>query len=276
MELQPAEINKVKEQIRNLDRRDWHRWSVALLSLLVAGGGVLGFLSVRGGAAGESLNVPLVAVVGFLYSVAVAVAAFNIYALASAQRAEKVNVALLLETLENQVGRLQGMVDPLTRVYNRFCLEETLQKEIARAERTATAFAIIVVDMNKFKEINDEFGHLMGDFALAETGQILRSCVRGSDVIIRYGGDEFLLVLTETDRPGAEVVASRIQARMKDWNQKSKVVRFELSASIGVSVWASGRKLPEMIAEADQRMYDMKRGSGAGSAAATPRAAETK
>ncbi|MFQ5724666.1 MAG: diguanylate cyclase, partial [Terriglobia bacterium] len=175
MEFQAAELDKVKAQIRALGRRDWLWLSVGLLSLLLVAGLVLGVYLLR--APADTVSLPWRLVAGFLYVAAVVVAAFNLHALTRGKEAERVKTELLLETLENQVGRLQGMIDPMTRVYNRYCLEEMLQKEMSRSERYSKVFALIVVDLDRFKEINDRFGHLMGDFVLAEVGQILRSCV---------------------------------------------------------------------------------------------------
>lgn len=243
-------------------------WSLGALSLVLVGGAVLALLSFRPAMNEATQSVPRSVLVAFLYVAAVVVAGFNIYALARGKENEKVKTELLLETLENEVGRLQGMMDPMTRVYNRYCLEELLQKEMSRSERHAKVFSLIVVDLDKFKEINDNFGHLMGDFVLAEVGQILRSCVRGSDVIIRYGGDEFVLVLSETDRLGAEVVVNRIHRKVKEWNTTNRVARFDLSVSTGVSIFSPGKKVTDMIAEADQQMYAMKqRGGEAGTEA---------
>ncbi|MBI4465846.1 MAG: GGDEF domain-containing protein [Acidobacteria bacterium] len=263
MEFQPAELDRVKHQIRSLGRRDWLWASIAVLSVLVVAGGVLGLLSLKPAAMDVTLSVPMVVLVGFLYAAAVAVAGFNVYALTRGKEAEKVKTELLLETLENEVGRLQGMIDPMTRVYNRYCLEEMLQKEMSRSERYGKVFALILVDLDKFKEINDRFGHLMGDFVLAEVGEILRSCVRGSDVIIRYGGDEFVLLLSETDLLGAEVVANRMHKKVEQWNATNRVARFDLSVSTGISIYTEGKKATDLIAEADQQMYAMKHRSAA-------------
>lgn len=249
-----------------MGRRDWLWWSVGLLSLLVVAGGVLVVFSLAPAVGAGSVSVSQTVLVAFLYLAAAVLVSFNIYALMRGKEFERLKTNLLLETLENEVGRLQGMIDPMTRVYNRYCLEELLQKEISRSERYASGFSLVVVDLDKFKEINDHFGHLMGDFVLAEVGQILRSCVRGSDVIIRYGGDEFVLVLSETDMLGAEVVVNRVHKKVEEWNANNRVARFDLTVSTGISLFTEGKKITDLIAEADQRMYAMKqRHTGAAS-----------
>lgn len=258
MEFGAAELSKVKQQIQNLGRRDWLWISIGILSGVLLVGAALGLFVLLPAAAGGALSPAWTILLVFLYVVAVVVVSFNLYALLRVKQTDRVNVELLLESLENEVGRLHGMIDPITRAYNRSYLEETLQREIVRAERTARVFTIVVVDLDKFKEINDTFGHLMGDYVLAEMGQILRSAVRGSDVIIRYGGDEFVLVLFETDLPGAEVVVGRIHKKVANWNSTNKVARFELMISTGISLFSEGKKVADMIAEADEKMYAMK------------------
>jgi diguanylate cyclase (GGDEF)-like protein len=258
MEFGAAELSRVKQQIQNLGRRDWLWVSIGLLSLLLLVGAAVGVFVLFPAMAAGALSTGWTALLVFLYVAAVVVVAFNVHALLKSKEAERVNVELLLESLENEVGRLHGMIDPITRAYNRTFLEEMLQREIVRAERTARVFTLVVVDLDKFKEINDTFGHLMGDYVLAEVGQILRSAVRGSDVVIRYGGDEFVLVLFETEMVGAEVVVGRIHKKVADWNRNNKVARFELMISTGISMFAEGKKVADMIAEADEKMYAMK------------------
>src|SRR3989338_10785918 len=90
---------------------------------------------------------------------------------------------------------------------------------------------------------------LMGDFVLAEVGNILRSCVRGSDIIIRYGGDEFVLVLSETDLLGSEVVVNRIHKKVKELGTTNRVARFELSVSTGIAIFAEGKKVTDLRSE---------------------------
>jgi diguanylate cyclase (GGDEF)-like protein len=202
-----------------------------------------------------------VGLVGFLYAAAVAVTALSIFALLRQKENERMRTELLLEMLDSEVARLQGMFDPMTRVYNRYCLEELLQREISLAERYDKSFAVILVDLNRFKEINDRFGHLMGDFVLAEVAQLLHSCVRGSDVVIRYGGDEFVVVLSETDLLGAQAVVSRIHQKVEEWSANNKVARFDLGVSTGVSIFSQGKTINDLISEADQQMYSMKHGA---------------
>lgn len=104
--------------------------------------------------------------------------------------------------------------DPLTGLLNRRAIEERLEAELARSTRAAKPLSIVMVDLDGFKRVNDEFGHHAGDEALEAFAEILRTCARRSDAIARMGGDEFALVLPETDAADAERLAERIAGRL--------------------------------------------------------------
>ena len=106
-----------------------------------------------------------------------------------------------------------------------------------------------------FKEVNTKFGHLTGDFVLAEIAGLLKSSVRGSDAVVRYGGDEFLLILADTSPAGAHKVIERTQAYTADWNRAGHLEKFQLSLSIGVAEWTDGKTLDECLDAADRHMY---------------------
>ena len=104
-----------------------------------------------------------------------------------------------------------------------------------------------------------------------EVAQILRTCVRGADYIIRYGGDEFILLLPDTDQEGAEIVVERLQKKITDWDTRNEEGRFELTISAGISIFTQGREASELVTEADQRMYEVKQSrASASSTQATP------
>ena len=115
-----------------------------------------------------------------------------------------------------------------------------------------------MVDADKFKQINTRFGHLMGDFVLSEIAGILKASIRGSDAAVRYGGDEFLVLLADTTVEGAHIVVRRIHARLDDWNACKHLDGFCLCLSIGVSEWHDGQSLDEVLDDADHNMYEFK------------------
>lgn len=115
-----------------------------------------------------------------------------------------------------------------------------------------------MVDADRFKKINTRFGHLTGDFVLAEIAGILKASIRGSDAVVRYGGDEFLILLSDSTAAGAQIVIDRINRRLADWNEAGNLKDFPISVSIGVAEWKDGDSLDEMLDGADRKMYEQK------------------
>jgi diguanylate cyclase (GGDEF)-like protein/PAS domain S-box-containing protein len=156
--------------------------------------------------------------------------------------------------------REQAIRDPLTGLYNRRYLSETLEQELRRSKRYQHPFAIMIVDLDHFKEINDRHGHLKGDQVLREVAQLIRDTVRESDLVFRYGGDEFLIMFPETNGK-AKVVAQRLRQALRRWWEKSGLGEPRLGISVGVAVWDphTPRSLEEVLGEADAALYRAKR-----------------
>jgi diguanylate cyclase len=164
----------------------------------------------------------------------------------------RLSLLAIEERVVAESERSEGMIDSLTHVFNRRFLTELLQGEIARAERNQRPLTLAMCDVNHFKEVNDRYGHPVGDEVLTETANILKSCVRGSDFVVRYGGDEFLLVLSETDEAGASAVLARVREKMADWDRQHKL---GISLSLGVYAHRTGQSPEQDVAAVDARMY---------------------
>src|SRR5262249_26764028 len=108
------------------------------------------------------------------------------------------------------------------------------------------------------KQINTRFGHLTGDFVLAEIAGILKSSIRGSDAVVRYGGDEFLILLADTDVAGSEKVIERVYGKLEDWNACKHLEGYRVGLSIGAAEWREGDSLDEVLDSADRKMYEQK------------------
>jgi len=153
--------------------------------------------------------------------------------------------------------------DPLTGAFDRRALEDLVSKIYAGCRRNEQSFAVAVLDVDGLKHINDKYGHSAGDKLLQYFAEIIGLCLRKSDLIVRYGGDEFLLVLPDTDHQGAEILLERL-------SQQAKKVRLNLGHgrwwvgirfSFGVFAQVASRGpllLESMIGEADERMYIQK------------------
>jgi diguanylate cyclase (GGDEF)-like protein len=168
---------------------------------------------------------------------------------------QKLRLASLQQSLMAKAEQAASMVDAVTNVFNRSFLKELLQGEVLRAERNSRSLALLMCDLNDFKQVNDRYGHLMGDYVLSQMASILKSCVRGSDYVIRYGGDEFLVVLPETDDKGGEIVKRRILAKVEEWDRSNRVGDLPVTVSLGLYLHIPGQSAEQDVAEADARMY---------------------
>jgi diguanylate cyclase (GGDEF)-like protein len=155
--------------------------------------------------------------------------------------------------------------DQLTGFFNHRYLHQRLGEEIVRAQRSKSPLALLMIDLDDFKLVNDTFGHLFGDRVLAWTAEQIRSTLRVSDVAARYGGDEFAIILPDTDREAATHAADRIVAALRERTFETEDHgSVPMGASIGVSAFpADGRTGRELIATADVEMYRVKLASGA-------------
>jgi diguanylate cyclase (GGDEF)-like protein len=151
-------------------------------------------------------------------------------------------------------------VDTLTGLFNRAYLFAALEREIARSARSNRGFCLLMLDLDGLKPINDRFGHYQGDRVLREVGEVIRHRVRRIDIAARYGGDEFVVLLPETEPPGAYVLAEKIRAGAADLGLEIDTTRIPVSLSIGVVAYpADGRAPDELMIAADQAMYTSKR-----------------
>ena len=156
---------------------------------------------------------------------------------------------------ENLINTMR--VDALTQIANRYYYNQILVKEFQKAQNTHNPLCMIVIDLDYFKEINDTYGHLQGDFILKEVAKLLKRTIRNQDIVARWGGEEFAILLPETDIKEAILVAERIQRSLKeaDFGISKKI-----TLSFGISCLGNGiGTIQELFKKADDRMYEAKR-----------------
>jgi diguanylate cyclase (GGDEF)-like protein len=151
--------------------------------------------------------------------------------------------------------------DPLTGLSNRRWLDETLPRLCARAERDHHALSVLAIDVDHFKRVNDTWGHATGDRVLVALGELLKRVVRPTDVPVRVGGEEMIIVLPATAIEGARVVAERIRCLTRELEIDSVEGQRlpPLGVSIGVASLVAGENAATLVHRADQRLYDAKR-----------------
>jgi diguanylate cyclase (GGDEF)-like protein/PAS domain S-box-containing protein len=150
--------------------------------------------------------------------------------------------------------QLLAVTDPLTGLGNYRRLVEALDAEVKRTGRTGRPFAVLLLDLDQLKKINDRYGHLIGSQALCRLADVLRVFCRAIDTAARYGGDEFAIILPETTATAARLVASRISSQLA-----TDSLQPPLSASIGVAVYPQdGKTIDALLRTADRELYGMK------------------
>ena len=165
------------------------------------------------------------------------------------------------ERQEQETERL-AMTDALTGVYNRRTLFELGEKELSRARRTRASLSLIILDLDHFKKINDKFGHLGGDAVLLRFVEVVKGCLRASDVLTRYGGEEFCILLPDVGAAGAKVVGERIRAAIEASTFFIGAIALKVTSSAGVATLPTGGAeitLSTLVARADQALYIAKR-----------------
>ena len=160
---------------------------------------------------------------------------------------------------EMDAYRVQSIFDELTSVLNRRGISEALSREQLRADRYGLSLAVLFIDVNKFKPINDTYGHKVGDQALRLVAQTLQSTARASDIVGRISGDEFLVILTDVDAAGAERAAGRMMAAVEQAQLVVGDLRIALSISAGAAIHGAGMCAEALIERADTAMYQSKR-----------------
>jgi diguanylate cyclase (GGDEF)-like protein len=216
------------------------RREAALAILLLSMIGIVGTLFHHGPFVRDTPNESLMWLLIFM-------SVFGVMTMALAALASEYQVA------ETQLRALV-VTDPLTGLPNYRRLVEVLQAEILRADRIERPFSVVFFDMDGLKQINDEFGHLAGSRAVCRLADTLRESCRATDTSARFGGDEFVVVLPDTDETGARHVVRRVSERLAKDNDKP-----QLSVSAGVAVYPRDGSTPAtLLSSADRVLYKVK------------------
>lgn len=171
-------------------------------------------------------------------------------------------IAAMLEIAQQyKMAKVAAIYDGLTTIYNQRYFYERLAEEMSRAARLHHPLSVAVIDVDGLKQVNDTYGHLAGDEALKSLAANLREAVRASDVVARYGGDEFAVILPDTDKAGAERVMNRITATIRKTMVQHRNLQFPMpSTSWGVASFPQDGSLPqELFAAADRALYESRR-----------------
>lgn len=148
--------------------------------------------------------------------------------------------------------------DPLTGVNNRTAFDSSLKREIDLARRHGTAFGMVVLDIDHFKHINDRYGHMVGDCVLRDVAEQAAACVRSTDMLFRYGGEEFVILLSSTSVQGAKRLAERIRAAIEKMHCRYGDTKIKITGSLGVACLHKDDTAQALFERADQALLKAK------------------
>jgi diguanylate cyclase (GGDEF)-like protein len=151
-----------------------------------------------------------------------------------------------------------ALTDPLTNLANRRTMVDHLQHELTRSKRCNTPLTVLMLDLDFFKRVNDEHGHDRGDAVLIEAGRRMKELIRGQDLLARWGGEEFVILLPETSAAGGMIVAEKIRKRVAEEAFTVPGATLHLTISIGVATLAEGQQTDALIKAADRALYQAK------------------
>jgi len=249
---------KLTRELSRLEKRDWELWLIVFISGTVGGCTLLFILFPSTFLQQQTVHLEMTISRWSFFGLLALLILLNTYVVTRRAEMRRVRRTLVTTTIQSELVRLQSLTDPLTEVYNRRSLHELAARFISRARRTSEPLTFLVIDVDRFREVNSRFGHITGDFVLSEVAGLLMSAIRGSDAVVRYGGDEFLIILANTSPQSAAVVVKRICEYLESWNEGSHLKGFLLSVSVGVAGWSDGQTVDEVLDAADRDMYAFK------------------
>src|SRR5690348_5097682 len=250
LRLETSNDREIVANLRKIEKRDWWVWANSILVILLLTGALISF-------ALPSLRQEGTTLFPLKFSEAI----FGLVALVLVFIGYTIYQQLLIKRLRRQLAERQhhtpilrqlAMIDALTGLYNRRFAEQRLAAEVARSARKGHPLIVVLLDLDEFKHINDIHGHPAGDLVLQEFAAALNRAIRGGDLAVRMGGDEFLLILPECNHAQLQLVLNRLGSIEVVWEGR----KFAIKYSVGWREYAPGDQPDAMLAAADQALYE--------------------
>src|ERR1700675_631651 len=248
-----AGAKEMAEERKRINRRDWWVRGYSIFVILLLTCAVIS-LTLPALLAGDEtiFNIKYTEAV---FALTALIVLFNIYTICQEVLIKRLRRQLVEKQDHSYILRNLAMIDPLTGLYNRRFAEQRLAAEVSRSERRGHPLTVITLDLNNFKQINDTYGHPAGDQVLQVFAARLNKVIRGADLAVRLGGDEFLVLLPECTLPQLQIVLGRLGSMDIDWHGQKIPVTF----SAGWKQYELGERPEEMLARADELLYARKR-----------------
>ena len=260
--IQASTPEQVEQDIQALEWRDFQLLGIAVLILLVIAAGFLALLMPQIIRKAEAQLANRQEFTSLFFGLIGLLVLLNIYMFDQRLRLQRARRALIHQL---QQAERMARIDPLTGIPNRRSLKESLDAEISRSQRTKLPLTVMVSDVDNFKSFNTRFGHLTGDRVLMDVASLLRKNFRAGDFIVRYGGDEFVVVMPDTDIERARAAVERLNRLIDAWNMSNQHCGYTLGLTCGLTEYVEGATVDELIQAADLDMYVRKSGNSSSS-----------
>jgi len=269
-ELDSTELERLRREIDSVQGRYYHLLSLTVLVMLMLASGILlrtypKLLWNLQTTESERNYVPQL-LVGLFFLVGL----LGSYVLEQRRRLTKTQELLIQELIRRETAERLAVVDPLTELYNRRYIMQAIAREAKRADRQNQKLALLMIDINDFKNVNDNLGHIIGDRILREVATLLQGNFRTTDIVSRYGGDEFLVLMVDSEEKEAARAIERIRFHVDQWNRTGPIEGYQMGLSCGAAIYRQNSDVIEVLAAADRAMYENKnssRGHAQGAAA---------
>lgn len=246
-----AQQHGLPPNLKQIEKRDWELWSIALILITVFGAGLILFLysaSLVPGALppsiGRFFGLLLFGLVGL-------VLLLNVYLIDKRRSLNQMRKLFLEQGAQLAEQTRIAVTDPLTGLYNRRYFDEVMPSELDRAIEQQRGVDAILVDIDNFRKLNQEKGHLLADHALREVGAVLKRCVRATDHVFRFGGDELLALLFGTKPDTTPIVEQRVHQFLGAHKRFQQRFGEPLTVSIGAATHKEGKTLEGLVEEAE-------------------------
>jgi diguanylate cyclase (GGDEF)-like protein len=248
---------QIQREIQQLSGRDLQLWSIGLLVMLVLAAGMLALIFPNIIWAQRVIHIESAYLPQLFFGLISLILLFNIYLVGQKIGLNHTRRALLSELVLNERLESLSLIDPLTELLNRRALNELIPREVARANRLGCHLTFMTIDLNGFREFNSKFGALEGNLLLRDFGKMLKTTFRGGDLIFRQGGDEFLVIMPDTEEQQIQPPLRRLQRAVEHWNASSGK-DYELSFAWAVAPYVTGSDVSDVLRTVDRKIYQKK------------------
>ena len=255
-----AQLDQVAEQIESriqaLDWRDLQLWSIGALVLVFLAAGFLAIISPQLFWQGTVILQRQQQTDTLFFGLIALMVLFNVYLFQQRLALLKTRRELVRQL---QIAERTARTDALTGLYNLRFMREAMTREIARADRNQSTLSVVFIDVDNFKDFNTQFGHVVGDRVLRDVAALLKKNFRAEDVVTRYGGDEFVVIMPDADTAQAGVAIERLAWWIGKWNVQEQRP-YQIGATCGVATYATGMDMEHLLSVADKDLYTRKAG----------------